>query len=224
MTSLHFSLDESLSQSLRRSTFTSSVATLDATSTNSTGTWQMGGGGGGGQTAALKLKVLAGSTVRTSKFTLFHVWTEHMGIVKTSTKFIHQEKSKVTTSLLFKWCSPSGVSSSTSDKCPYTTATKRGPLPEQSNIKRLPLSNTGHTSHQHPLERQKKILAMISELMKKILSNTGPLKPLQHTCSSFKQKAWRNFKAQDSNWRRDLCPNVWSTPRGEDLCVGLAGS
>lgn len=108
------------------------------------------GVGGEGQTAALKLKVLAGSTVRTSKFTLFHVWTEHMGIVKTSTKFIHQEKSKVTTSLLFKWCSPSGVSSSTSDKCPYTTATKRGPLPEQSNIKRLPLSNTGHISHQHP--------------------------------------------------------------------------
>lgn len=46
--------------------------------------------------------------------------------------------------------------SSTSDKCPYTPATKRGPLPEQSNIKRLPLSNTGHISHQHPLERQRK--------------------------------------------------------------------
>lgn len=36
MTSLHFSLDESLSQSLRRSTFTLSAATFAATSTNST--------------------------------------------------------------------------------------------------------------------------------------------------------------------------------------------
>lgn len=217
MTSLHFSLDESLSQSLRRSTFSSSVATLDATSTNSTGTWQMGGGGGrtnccSEAQSACRLNSEDQQIHFISCMNWTHGYREDIAEIYPPP------------SLLFKWCSPSGVSSNTSDKCPYTTATKRGPLPEQSNIKRLPPSNTGHTSHQHPLEQQKKILAMISELMKKILSSTGPLKPLQHTCSSFKQKAWRNFKAQDSNWRRDLCPNVWSTPRGEDLCVGLAGS
>lgn len=38
MTYLHFSLDELLSQSRRRSTFTSRTATLDATSTDSTRT------------------------------------------------------------------------------------------------------------------------------------------------------------------------------------------
>lgn len=41
MTSLHFSLDESPSQIWRRSTLTSSTATLDATSADSTSTWQI---------------------------------------------------------------------------------------------------------------------------------------------------------------------------------------
>lgn len=41
MTRLHFSLDQSLSQMWKRSTFISSTATLDITSTNSTSTWQI---------------------------------------------------------------------------------------------------------------------------------------------------------------------------------------
>lgn len=49
MTSLHFSLDELLSQSLKRSTFTSRTATLDATSPiqQERDKWMLGGVGCG---------------------------------------------------------------------------------------------------------------------------------------------------------------------------------
>lgn len=72
MTSLHFSLDKLLSQSLRRSTFTSRTATLDATSTKPTKIRQSG-----------SQKQLLGVHFATSLFIFLH---EQMEIMEMSLK------------------------------------------------------------------------------------------------------------------------------------------
>lgn len=90
MTSLHFSL-ESLSQSWRRSTFTSSTATLDATPASSS-TWQIHfeGGKKGHQLCSKWLLgwQFRGHTVAT--FTLIPVLTKLVGIWEKLLQDVHQ--------------------------------------------------------------------------------------------------------------------------------------
>lgn len=67
MTSLHFSLDELLSQSLKRSTFASRTATLDATSPIQRDPDKLRLGGGKKETncTLLKFKLVAGHKLET---------------------------------------------------------------------------------------------------------------------------------------------------------------